>query len=192
MAGGRDAPIQLLVDGSNNNTALIALGYISQAHPEDSSDDMLAERLGTARAGAAAAFPTVDPRMRVWYNPELKSTNFIVPGLIAVVMMVMSAMLTSLTVAREWENGTMEQLIAGPVRPHEIVIGKLIPYFVLGLAQVILIVLTGTIRLRRAAPRELSSPCSRSRRSSSSAAWASGSCSRSPPSPSSWPIPCPS
>jgi len=90
----------------------------------------------------------VETRTRVWYNPELKTTNFIVPGLFAVVMMVMTAMLTSLTVAREWENGTMEQLISSPVRGYEIIIGKLIPYFGLGMVQVLLIVLTGTLVFR--------------------------------------------
>ena len=89
------------------------------------------------------AVPTVDTRVRVWFNPELTSTNFIIPGLIAVIMAIMSAMLTSLTVAREWENGTMEQLMAGPGRPVEIVAGKLLPYFALGIVQVTLIVLTG-------------------------------------------------
>ena len=141
-AGGRDAAIQILLDGSNNNTALIAMGYISRL-VQKLGTDMLVERL--ARSGGAAGVPSVVPKMRVWYNPELSSTDFIVPGLVAVVMMVLSGMLTSLTVAREWETGTMEQLIAGPVRPHEIVIGKLIPFFALGLAQLTLIVVTGTV-----------------------------------------------
>lgn len=148
VAGSRDAAIQILLDGSNNNTALITMGYISRL-VQKLGTDMLTERFGRAGlaggAGGAAGFPSVVPKMRVWYNPELKSTDFIVPGLVAVVMMVLSGMLTSLTVAREWETGTMEQLIAGPVRAYEIVIGKLIPSFGLGLAQLVLIVVTGTI-----------------------------------------------
>ena len=145
VAGGRDAAIQILLDGSNNNTALIAMGYISRL-VQKLGTDLLAERMARAGGGRRRrAFPAVVPKMRVWYNPELTSTDFIVPGLVAVVMMVLSGMLTSLTVAREWENGTMEQLIAGPVRAHEIIIGKLIPAFGLGLAQLILIVVTGTI-----------------------------------------------
>jgi len=152
VAGRRDASIQVLLDGSNNNTALIAMGYISRLFQKLATDLLAAEagRAGAGSAGGGAAIaaghlPSVDPRIRVWYNPDLNSTDFIVPGLVAVVMMVMAGILTSLSVAREWETGTMEQLIAGPVRAHEVVLGKLLPYFGLGLAQLALVVLTGTL-----------------------------------------------
>ncbi|MFO0753782.1 MAG: ABC transporter permease subunit, partial [Thermodesulfovibrionales bacterium] len=82
--------------------------------------------------------PLIDPRARVWYNPELKSRNYIIPGLIAVIMAVIAALLTSLTVAREWERGTMEQLISTPVKTPELITGKLIPYFLIGIADMIL------------------------------------------------------
>lgn len=141
---GEDTALQLLVDGSNNNTALITLGYISGLVRKFITN-MLTESLVPQGGLRAPGVPLVEARTRIWYNPELKSANFIVPGLIAVVMMVMTAMLTSLTVAREWENGTMEQLISSPVRGIEIIIGKLIPYFGLGMLQVLLIVLAGTL-----------------------------------------------
>jgi ABC-2 type transport system permease protein len=144
---GADSSVQLLVDGANNNTALITLGYVSGLMRKFIAD-VFAERLAGQGGLRPAGVPMVEPRTRVWYNPELKTTNFIVPGLFAVVMMVMTAMLTSLTVAREWENGTMEQLISSPVRGSEIIIGKLIPYFGLGIVQVLLIVLTGTLVFR--------------------------------------------
>jgi ABC-2 type transport system permease protein len=80
----------------------------------------------------------------VWFNPALQSKNYIVPGLIAVIMMVIAALLTSLTVAREWERGTMEQLIATPVRVPELVLGKLLPYFGIGVIDVALAALVGT------------------------------------------------
>jgi ABC-2 type transport system permease protein len=137
-------PIQLLVDGSNNNVALIALGQISRLI-QDYALDFISERMNQGGTLQGTRLPSVDPEIRIWYNPELRSTNFIVPGLIAVVMMIVTTLLTALTVSREWENGTMEQLIAGPVRPHEIVIGKLVPYFVLGIAQVVLVVAAGTL-----------------------------------------------
>jgi ABC-2 type transport system permease protein len=143
-ARGADTAIQLLVDGTNNNTALIALGYISRLIQKFTTD-ILAESIARQGGLRSSGLPSVETRTRIWYNPELKSANFIVPGLIAVVMMVMTAMLTSLTVAREWENGTMEQLIASPVRGYEIIIGKLIPYFGLGMVQVLLIVLAGIL-----------------------------------------------
>ena len=95
------------------------------------------------RVRGADVRPTVDTRIRVWFNPELPARTSSSPGLIAVIMTIMTAMLTSLTVAREWENGTMEQLMAGPGRAVEIVVGKLLPYFGLGIVQVTLIVLTG-------------------------------------------------
>ena len=152
VAGRRDTSIQVLLDGSNNNTALIAMGYISRLF-QKLATDLLAEEMarsgagaaGTAAAGARGGLPSVEPRIRVWYNPDLNSTDFIIPGLVAVVMMVMAGILTSLAIAREWETGTMEQLISSPVRAHEIVFGKLLPYFVLGLAQLALVVGTGTL-----------------------------------------------
>ena len=82
-------------------------------------------------------------RPRVWFNADLESRNYIIPGLIAVIMMVIAALLTSLTVAREWEQGTMEQLISTPVKAPELVIGKLIPYFTIGMFDVFLAVLMG-------------------------------------------------
>ena len=82
-------------------------------------------------------------RPRVWFNEDLESRNYIIPGLIAVIMMVIAAMLTSLTVAREWERGTMEQLISTPVKPGELILGKLVPYFAIGMCDVLLAVLMG-------------------------------------------------
>ena len=87
----------------------------------------------------------LDVRPRAWYNPELQSRNFIIPGLISVIMMIISALLTSLTVAREWETGTMEQLISTPVRGVELIVGKLTPYFGIGLLDVLLAMLTGAL-----------------------------------------------
>ncbi len=144
LAKGKDKALQLLVDGSNNNRALVSLGYVSRII-QIFATDVLTEKMRRQGGLYGGGLPMIDPRIRVWYNPELRSANFIVPGLIAVVMTVMTTLLTSLTVAREWENGTMEQLIAGPARSHEIVIGKMLPYFLLGLAQVALVVLAGTL-----------------------------------------------
>ena len=87
-------------------------------------------------ASAGSPQPLIDARSRVWYNPELKSRNFIIPGLIAVIMSVIVALLTSLTIAREWERGTMEQLISTPVKTPELIIGKLIPYFLIGFIDI--------------------------------------------------------
>jgi len=87
----------------------------------------------------------VQPRMRVWHNSELKSKNYIVPGLIAVILMIISALLTSLTIAREWEMGTMEQVLSTPLRPAELVLGKMSAYFALGLADAFIAVGIGVL-----------------------------------------------
>jgi len=144
ISKGHNTPLQFLVDGSDNNTALIALGYFSRIVQEFSSYILL-EGLGKQGAFLLKEIPLIDAETRVWYNPGLRSTNFIVPGLIAVMMMIIATMLTSLTIAREWETGTMEQLIATPSKPFEIIVGKLMPYFFLGMIQMTLVVLTGIL-----------------------------------------------
>ncbi len=144
LSQGMDTPLQLLIDGSDNNTAQISLGYVSGIIQIFSSNIIL-QKLNKQGAVLKAGIPPIDVKPRIWYNPELRSTNFIVPGLIAVVMMILAAMSTSLTIAREWEIGTMEQLIATPAKPHEIIIGKLMPYFFLGIIQITLVVLVGKL-----------------------------------------------
>jgi ABC-2 type transport system permease protein len=146
LARGENAPVQLLVDGSDSNSALIAMGYLSQII-QAYSRSILLQRL-QAQGGILTELPGVDLRTRIWYNPDLKNSYFVVPGVIAVVMMIMAVMLTSLTVAREWETGTMEQLIATPARPFEIILGKLLPYFFLGLFQMTLVVVFGLLLFR--------------------------------------------
>jgi len=130
---GQEASVQLLIDGSDSNTAGIALGY---------ADAIIQTYAARLRAGSPAGSP-VDARIRVWYNSDLKSKNFIVPGLIAVTMMIIASMLSSLTIAREWENGTMEQLLSTPVRPRELVLGKLLAYFALGLVDIFICLIVG-------------------------------------------------
>jgi ABC-2 type transport system permease protein len=130
IAAGRNAQFQVIVDGSDSNTATIALGYVSAI-----------TELYSQRLKGIQITPLIDPRIRVWYNPELRSRNFIIPGLIAVIMAVITALLTSLTIAREWERGTMEQLISTPVKVPELILGKLVPYFFIGFIDVIFSVL---------------------------------------------------
>ena len=137
---GREADVQLLLDGSDSNTASITLGYaqvLVQAYAANLRSDAL------VRKGGQPLRVPVDSRIRVWYNSDLKSKNFIVPGLIAVTMMIIAAMLSSLTIAREWENGTMEQLLSTPVRPRELVLGKLLAYFALGILDMLISLLVG-------------------------------------------------
>ena len=136
----RPAVVQLLLDASEANTATIALGYAETVVSGYSAD--LEVRWAQAN-GLQGIRPPVDVRSRVWFNTDLESRNFIVPGLISVIMMIIGALLTSLTVAREWEQGTMEQLIATPVTAAELILGKLLPYFVIGMADLAVAVVMG-------------------------------------------------
>jgi ABC-2 type transport system permease protein len=139
---GRPTEVQLIADGTDPLTAQVLVGYVS-AITSVFSQEFIVDSL--ARAGVAVGKTPLDARVRVWFNPELESKNFIIPGLIAVIMMVIAGLLTSLTIAREWERGTMEQLIATPLKVPELLIGKLIPYVELGLIDFVLALLVGTL-----------------------------------------------
>ena len=130
----------MAISGVDSNTATIALGY-ADAIAEIYSQEWMIRRIG--RQGPTKVQVPLDVRGRVQFNEDLESKNYIVPGLIAVIMMVIAAMLTSLCFAREWERGTMEQLISTPVRGSELVLGKLIPYFAIGLLDMVLAVVLG-------------------------------------------------
>jgi len=131
------ATVQLLLDGSDANTATIALGYA----------DALVGEYGRGDGGAAppGARVGIEPAVRIWYNPTLESRIMIVPGLVAVIMAVIAALLTALTIAREWERGTMEQLVATPVGRLEVIVGKLLPYLAIGLVDVVVTVVCGVL-----------------------------------------------
>lgn len=131
---GRPAQVQVLVDGSDDNTANVLIGY-AQAVVQGYSSDVQLDWLHSR--GQLAQPAPVSVETRTWYNEDLESSAFIVPGVLALVMSVIGAFLTSLTVAREWERGTMEQLISTPVTPGEIMLGKLVPYFAIGMFDVI-------------------------------------------------------
>ena len=138
LAAGRSAGVQAIVDGSDANTAGIVLGY-TQAIASGFNQQLALEQV--RRITGQTPIPALDLRTRVWFNPDLESRNFIVPGIMAVIMGLIAALLTSLTIAREWERGTMEQLISTPVKPAELILGKLLPYSVIGLANMVIAVL---------------------------------------------------
>ncbi|MCC6393491.1 MAG: ABC transporter permease [Bryobacterales bacterium] len=145
IESGRAAPLQSIVDGSDSNTATIAMGYadvVTFTYARNASVKTM------QRSAGRMVPPPLDLRPRVWFNAEMESKNYIIPGLIAVIMMVIAALLTSLTVAREWETGAMEQLISTPVKPTELILGKLLPYFSVGMLDVLLAVLMGEYLFR--------------------------------------------
>jgi ABC-2 type transport system permease protein len=139
---GRPVTVQLIIDGSDANTATIALGY-AQVVVLTFSQDLAFEQL--RRVGGVTQQMPLDIRPRVWFNIDLESRNYIIPGLIAVIMMIVAALLTSLTVAREWERGTMEQLVSTPVQAGELILGKLVPYFTIAMVDVILAIVMSQV-----------------------------------------------
>ena len=142
LMSGQEAQVQILLDGSDSNTAQIAMGYATglvQIAARRSREG------AQSRQAGSVIQPPVEARVRVWYNTDLVSRNYIVPGLIAVIIMIIAALLTSLTIAREWEMGTMEQLLSTPVRPAEIALGKLFAYFVLGFIDMSIALFVGLV-----------------------------------------------
>jgi ABC-2 type transport system permease protein len=135
LARGEPTEAQLLLDGSDGVTTGIAMGYaagVSQAETR-----RLLEKTGLVPK------PALDSRVRFRFNPGVRSAQFIVPGLIAMILAIMAVLLTALTVAREWERGSMEQLFATPVRRLEVIVGKLLPYVAIGMVQVLLVLSVG-------------------------------------------------
>jgi ABC-2 type transport system permease protein len=140
----RRRPVQVMaaVDGSNSNTATIALGYLEQITLSQAVDVQLVDKsLGVT---TTARHPVVAVEPRAWFNPELRSVNFMVPAITCVLLMESLVILTAMAIVREKEHGTMEQLIVTPIRPFELIIGKAIPFIGLGYVNVAIVILVGT------------------------------------------------
>ncbi len=142
LAADRPAALQVVIDGSDPNYAGNARAFIS-AFIARENRERLAAYLN--RLGREPIRPPVDGRIRVWFNEDLESRNFIVPGIIAIIIMIVGALLTSLVIAREVENGTLETLRALPVRGVELFLGKALPYFLIALADVLIAILMGQL-----------------------------------------------
>jgi ABC-2 type transport system permease protein len=146
---GQQAPLQVLVDGTNSNTALIALGYINTIAGEFSQDYAanLAQRIQGIQ-GAKLAGVRITVEQRPWFNPDFNGRWFFVPGVIATITLVMIVNLTAFAVVREREVGTLEQIMVSPIRPAEFILGKTVPYFVVGLGLAALITIAGILWFR--------------------------------------------
>ncbi|MBN1614877.1 MAG: ABC transporter permease [Deltaproteobacteria bacterium] len=138
----RAAQLQIILDGSDPNFANIARGY-TNAFVEQYNQRFLLDFLN--RQGMGERNPPIEGRIRVWFNEDLESRNFILPGIIAVIIMIVGSMLTSLVIAREYENGTMETLKSLPLTAGELLTGKAVPYFFIGLIDVLVAVLMGQV-----------------------------------------------
>ncbi|MFH0994117.1 MAG: ABC transporter permease [Pseudomonadota bacterium] len=142
IRANRESPVQILIDGSDPNFAGITRSYLT-AFMLRYNQHQLLDFLN--RQGKEVIHPPVEGRIRVWFNEDLESRNFIVPGIIAIIIMIVGAMLTSLVVAREYESGTMETIRSLPVPAAEFLIGKAIPYFIIGLIDVLVAILMGQL-----------------------------------------------
>ncbi len=143
LISGTPTELQIIADGSETNSATIGLNYATMI-VEQYSQNIIVKRFEEVK-GKGAKPATVDPEVRVWYNPELKSRNFMVPGVLALLLMVLTMILTSLAIVKENEAGTMEQLIVTPIRPYQLVIGKLAPFFLIGVVDIVLVLLVATL-----------------------------------------------
>jgi len=137
---GKAVAIQVIGDGSDANTSRLAMTYATTLGAIY-AQNVAAEQ--KELQGRGQLRPAVVMEQRSWYNPDLRSQTVLVPGIIALVMVVVAAMLTSTTIAREWESGTMEQLISTPLRAPELIFGKVVPYFAIGMIDVALAVFIG-------------------------------------------------
>jgi len=143
LEAGRTAELQILLDGTISNTAGIVLSYSSRI-VNRYSQEMLDERV-TRRMGVPPRTARVELEARAWFNEDLESRNFFVPGIIAMIVTLTSLMLTSMAVVREKEIGTMEQILVTPIRPVELILGKTIPFAVISYADVLGITLIGVL-----------------------------------------------
>ncbi len=135
IRAGKPTAVQVLVDGTDSNTALLAMGYVER----------VIAKFGAERAGKGSAIAAnrIDLRARAWYNPDLKSRIYNVPGVIASILMLICLMLTAMAIVREREVGTMEQLMVTPVTSFELMLGKTIPFALIGFVDMILITIAG-------------------------------------------------
>ncbi len=143
IAAKRTAEVQVIVDGTDSNTALIAMNYASKiiaGYAADVSSPGMRSRMVPMRIPSQ-----IDFRTRVWYNPDLKSRNYNVPGVIASIIMIMCLMLTSMAIVREREVGTMEQLMVTPIRPFELMLGKTIPFAIISFFDMMLVTAFGVL-----------------------------------------------
>jgi len=142
IGADRATPLQIIIDGSDPTFGNIMRGYIT-AFVEQYNQKLLIDFLN--RQGQEKINPPADGRIRIWFNEDMESRNFIIPGIIAVIIMIVGALLTSLVIAREYENGTMETLKSLPIEAGELLLGKAFPYFCIGLTDVLVSILLGQL-----------------------------------------------
>lgn len=141
---GKATPVQVILDGTDSNTANIVMGYVKSIFASASLNVMFSLLNANGIVGAAES-AMLDVRPNIWYNPELASMNFLVPGIIGIIIMVIGAIRMSLSLVKERENGTIESLMVSPLRPLELMIGKVVPYIIIVFIDLLLIVAAGCL-----------------------------------------------
>jgi len=143
LTAGRRASIQIILDGSNSSEATIALAYLQKFFYTQSS--RLALSLAD-RAGMSRPHPQgIGLRSRIWFNPELRSVNYMIPGMMCLILFMVTSLLTALSIVREKETGTMEQLVVTPIKPAELILGKTLPFALVAMIEAVLVLSFGTL-----------------------------------------------
>lgn len=137
LGSGKPAPLQMISDGTETSSASVGLSYGMIIVTRFSQDIVLESII---KQGSVKLPARVGAEIRIWYNPELKSRNFMVPGVLGLLLMVITTVLTSLAIVKEKELGTLEQLIVTPIKPYQLIVGKLAPFLLIGIVDVILVV----------------------------------------------------
>lgn len=143
LAAGRPAPVLVIVDGSESQSASIGVNYATMISSRYAQKIIFDAFERTKGRGLKPVL--VNPELRIWYNPDLKSRNFMIPGVLGLILMITTTTLASLGIVREREAGTMEQLIVTPIRPHQLIVGKLLPFVIIGLIDAVFVL--GVARL---------------------------------------------
>src|SRR5207249_256242 len=149
---GRTTGVQVLLDGTNSNTAAIVSGYATQTIARYAGSVMAQQQRKKLVAGAESAggpvhvaLPQITAQTRVWFNPDLRSRNYFIPGVIVNIITLVTLSLTAMAIVREKEIGTMEQLMVTPIRPAELILGKTLPFVVIGFWDLILVVVASLV-----------------------------------------------
>jgi ABC-2 type transport system permease protein len=152
VARGRATGVQVLLDGTNSNSASLISGYASQViarYSAQASGEVQRARLvaGTTASGGPMSIPVpqLTARTRVWYNPDLRSRNYFIPGVVVNIITLVTLSLTAMAIVREKEIGTMEQLMVTPIRPLELILGKTLPFLVVGYWDLVLVVVVARV-----------------------------------------------
>jgi ABC-2 type transport system permease protein len=148
IAVGEGTEVLIVVDGTDSSTASVVIGYASRI-AKSYSEDVLVKNIETIRGKMNSGIPIrisgIELNERTWYNEELESRNFFIPGIIGLLLTIVGVMLTSMAIVKEREMGTMEQLIVTPIKPIELIIGKLLPFAIIGYVNVALITIVGVL-----------------------------------------------